>query len=180
MGAIVFSLDAELMWGFHDKNEIPIKRIKCAREAWIKILELFDKYEINATWAIPGHLFLNECDGLHKNHPAGEKWFKNDPGGSLEKNNNFFGRDLIKKITTAKSKHEIGCHSFSHMEFDSITPQMANAELTLSIESAKNLGITLESFVFPRNKIGNLDTLRKNGFLCYRGKEPATVYNTIK
>lgn len=179
MGSILFSLDAELAWGFNDQVELAENRIKCARDSWIKILELFDRFDIKATWAIVGHLFLNECDGLHKNHPGGKKWFQNDPGGSIKEFGNWYGTDLIEKIIKSKNRHEIACHSFSHPEFNSIDTNFAEAELQCSIEAAKKMDITFESFIFPRNKINYLFLLKKYGFKSYRGLEPFCWYEKI-
>ena len=40
----------------------------------------------------------------------------------------------------------------------------------MSDKLAKEFGIGLKSFVFPENKIGHVDVLKKYGFKIYRGK----------
>ncbi|MDP2942084.1 MAG: hypothetical protein Q8O36_01005, partial [Candidatus Omnitrophota bacterium] len=62
-GIFVISIDTELAWGTFDhgghiKYNEAYKRY---RSIVSKILELFSKYEIRATWAIVGHLFLDAC-----------------------------------------------------------------------------------------------------------------------
>jgi hypothetical protein len=37
---------------------------------------------------------------------------------------------------------------------------------------ARDLGVTLTSFVFPRNRVGHLDRLRAHGFRVFRGEDP--------
>ena len=176
---LLFSLDTEIAWGFHDKDELPKNRIESARSSLKDILRLFDKYEIPATWAVVGHLFLEECDGKHEDHPLGKEWFERDPGGDVEENPNWFGSDLIKEISDAKVDHEIGCHSFSHIEFDSVSREGIEWELENCLEAAKRMGIDLESFVFPRNRVGHRDLLKKYGFVSYRGNEPPSWYDRL-
>jgi len=176
---LVFSLDAELAWGYHDlnMNKHYERCIECARSSWMEILDLFDKYQIPATWAIVGHLFLDKCDGKHEDHPADDDWFQNDPGGTINENPNWFGTDLIKQILDKKIEHEIACHSFSHVEFDSVEREIAESELQHSIEAANIMNINFESFVYPRNKVAHRDLLKEYGFKSYRGVKPLSENN---
>jgi len=182
---LIISLDSELAWGFHDEKDLPEDKIKCARNSWIRILDLFEEYEIPATWAVVGHLFLDRCDGIHREHPLGKDWFKRDPGGTIDENPSWFGKDLINHILDSKVNHEIGCHSFSHVEFGSAKREVAESELQLSIEAAEKMDISLESFVFPRNNVGHLDLLKEYGFTSYRGTKPVSkdggmIKNTMR
>lgn len=178
-GTVVLSLDAELNWGFHDHDRIPTERVKHSRESWLYILDLFEENEIPATWAIVGHLFLDRCDGVHSDHPIGEEWFSRDPGGEYQSESGWFGQDLINAIRDSDVNHDIGSHSFSHVEFgkDQTTEEIARAELQHSINAAEGHGIDLKSFVFPRNNIGHRKLLRDYDFLCYRGNQPERWYD---
>lgn len=176
---VVLSLDAELSWGFHDRDNIPIERIRHARESWMYILDLFDKYNIPATWAVVGHLFLDSCDGVHSDHPAGKEWFSRDPGGEYAPGSGWFARDLINAIRDSESDHDIGSHSFSHIEFgkQDVSKDVAEAELQQSVNAAKTYGVDLRSFVFPRNNIGYRSLLAEYDFVCYRGLSPERWYD---
>lgn len=178
--AIVLSLDAELTWGFHDHAEIPMDRVENARDSWSYLLDLFDEYEIPATWAVVGHLFLDGCDGVHPDHPAGRGWFSRDPGGNHTEDSDWFGPDLIDAIRDSDADHDIGSHSFSHVEFGDewVSSDVAEAELRRSVDIAERHGIDIESFVFPRNNVGHLDLLAEYGFSCYRGHSPDRWYDT--
>src|SRR5258707_15822420 len=75
-GALVVSLDLELLWGYHDVGITELLRAQCdgARTAVRRLLALFEHYEVPATWAIVGHLFLDhaerDADGrVHPKHP---------------------------------------------------------------------------------------------------------------
>ena len=54
-GGLVISLDFELNWNGHDKGNI-----LGVREVLPKIVVLFEKYEIHATWATQLFLLLEE------------------------------------------------------------------------------------------------------------------------
>jgi len=196
-GTVVISLDAELGWGFHDHESLPAERVTGARGAWRFLVDLFDEYGIPATWAIVGHLFLAECDGGHADHPAGAEWFARDPGGRYDagagirpvdgvepstnasRRSNWFGRDLIDAVVASDLDHEIGSHTFSHIEFgrSDVSKKVAAAELRQSVDAAADRGIELESLVFPRNNVGHRDLLYDHGFSSYRGHAPERWYD---
>ena len=174
MGSVVLSLDAELGWGFHDLDSPPTARVEHAREGWKELLDYFDEFDVPATWAVVGHLFLDECDGEHGSHPAPEGWFGAERGRWRSRPDLRFGEGLIERVQEAAVDHEIGCHSFSHVLYgDRRTDRtLALAELEASVEAARAHDVELSSFVFPRNVVGHRDTLAESGFSCYRGAAP--------
>lgn len=172
MGDLVLSIDAELAWGFHDQPAIPHDRLEGARTGWHVLLELLDRYEIPATWAIVGHLMLDACDGHHRDHPAPPGWFDRDPGGRSTAGDLWFAPDLVEAVQSATVDHEVASHTFSHVPFDlaEVTDRMVDAELALHKSIAKSWGESLDSFVFPRNAVGRCEKLADHGFRCYRGR----------
>lgn len=179
MNAVVLSLDAELAWGYHDFEEIP-EHVESARTSWSRLLALFDEFNVPATWAVVGHLFLESCDGTHAGHPTPtDDWFERDPGGVAAQHPLWFGDGLVDSIVDADASHEIGCHTFSHVEFgdEETDREVAVAEARAGLEVADDAGHTLESFVFPRNNIGHRDVLAAYGFTCYRGERPELWYD---
>lgn len=178
MGTITISLDAELWWGFHDLARPPTERIESARDGWLKLIDLFEEFDIPATWAIVGHLFLEECDGIHADHLAPEGWFDRDPGGVASRESLWFAPALIQQLLDSNVDHEIAAHGFSHLEFgdDRTTEEMAISELQACKEVAAEWNVDLTSFVFPRNNIGHREVLADHGFSCYRGLQPDYWY----
>ena len=163
-GALVISLDFELLWGVFDKVEHKEKStyFKNTRKVIPEILNLFSEYEIHSTWATVGMLFNNNW----------EEWKRNSPNILPEYNNsdlsafNFgesiqsmkteflcFARDLIQQIHNT-SHQEIGTHTYSHYYCleDGQTLATFKADLEKAIELAKRMGIELKSLVFPRNQ----------------------------
>jgi peptidoglycan/xylan/chitin deacetylase (PgdA/CDA1 family) len=175
MGTVVLSLDAELGWGFHDKP-LPENRLRETRDSWIELRRLFDAYEIPATWAITGHLFLDSCDRCHRKHPAGERCCTN-AAGSLPADDVWYGNGLVDHIASASVDHEIGGHGFTHVHFDHerMDAELAAREVERCSTAAADRGFDLTSFVYPVNRIGRRDLLAEHGFGCYRGTNPVVA-----
>ena len=173
----IISLDTELLWGvIHtDADYSRLTRDTSAGRGVIDILlSLFAKYDIPATWAIVGHLFLDRCqkeEGIpHRNMPwFKEDWYSCDPCTDIHKAPLYYGKDIVEKILSSPVGHEIGYHSFSHVIFSECSREVAQAEIEEGVKLAKEMGIALESFVFPQDKVGHLDVLKENGFVAYRG-----------
>ena len=180
------SLDFELIWGTRDKRGQAFRR-QCERERSVvidRLLTLLASYDISATWCVLGHLFLDHClavDGRmhpeivppHHSWVEGD-WFVDDPGTSEQADPIYYGRSLVTRIRDCPTPQEIGCHSFSHVIFGDpgCSRETAASELQACARLAKELGITLRSFAFPRNRVGHLEALRERGIVCFRGPEP--------
>lgn len=182
-GIFCISFDTELLWGRHDLGyESFIKRAKSERAIIHRLLALLEKYTIPATWAIVGHLFLERCASTNGiKHPeivrpsypwVKNDWFESDPAGNIVQNPEWYGKDIVKDIMKT-GLHEIGSHSFSHVVLGhkGCDRKCAESEIATCKKLAINMGIKLVSFVFPRNSIGHLEILRKNGFIAFRGQD---------
>lgn len=102
-GIFCISIDTELLWGRKDLDYSKfIEKTKKERVIIKKLLTLFRKYNIPATWAIVGKLY--------------------EEGDSL-----WSGKDLISWIKKQKNQ-EIASHSYSHEDFTKITKEKANQE----------------------------------------------------
>lgn len=107
------------------------------------LLKLLETYNVPATWAIVGCLFTE--------YPSTMKY-------------------ILEMIRGSGVKHEIGYHSFLHINFSRRSRGYAEAEIKEGLKLAKQLGVSFKSFVFPYNAIGHVDVLRENGFIIYRGR----------
>jgi peptidoglycan/xylan/chitin deacetylase (PgdA/CDA1 family) len=185
----IISLDVELLWGavLHPKEKIVDLMIddeKKSRGNIDLLLSLFEKHNIPATWALVGHLFLDRCqkeNGIpHPEMPRfKDGWYSVDPCSDIEQDPLYYGRDIIEKVMASPVGHEIGYHSFSHVPFSECSREVAEAEVEAGLRVAGELGIALESFVFPYNKIGHVDVLKEKGFKIYRGQDLGTVMGQI-
>jgi peptidoglycan/xylan/chitin deacetylase (PgdA/CDA1 family) len=186
-GIFTLSLDFELIWGTVDLGDADRFRHACRVEREVvidRLLALLAEFDVSATWCIVGHLFLSSCaphQGIK--HPeivrpshswSRGDWFAPDPCGSEKTDPIFYGATLVDKICACAVHQEIGCHSFSHVIFGDggCSYSTATSELAECVRLARERGLELQSFAFPRNRVGHLDVLRDFGFRCYRGPEP--------
>ncbi len=162
------------------------------------ILDVCREYNIPFTWATIGHLFLESCTRNNGIAHAGIKrlgyfsnkywkfdngdWFDADPCTNYSINPEWYCPDLIKMIVENEVNHEIGCHTFSHIDCrDEICPtEVFDSEILECKKHAAGLGIELKSFVHPAHTIGNLDGLIKNGFSSYRTDYKNTLGYPVK
>jgi len=187
VGALTISLDFELIWGTLDLFGPQRFGAACMTERQIvvdRLLSLFEEFDVSATWCIVGHLFLERCETVNGvKHPeivrpahrwCSTDWFAHDPCGTEATDPLFFGRDLVERIRGCSTPQEIGCHSFSHVIFgdEGCSRAAAESEIATCVRLAREIGVELRSFAFPRNRLGHLDVLSEYGFKCYRGPEP--------
>lgn len=185
-GTMILSLDLELSWGRF--TTVPVEVLGAEslaeRQQIKRFLALLDQYEIPTTWAIVGHLMLESCvrDGTGHAHsetlPHAQyswyprDWYSCDPCSNVSVAPGWYGPDIVQWIRAAKVRHEIASHSFSHIVFgdSECSASTAEADIHAAVEAASAKGITLNSFVFPRNRVGHLETLRRLGISAYRGE----------
>jgi peptidoglycan/xylan/chitin deacetylase (PgdA/CDA1 family) len=185
-GVFMISIDTELAWGCFDRadREERWRLEERSREVIRRLLELFERYSISATWAVVGHLFLSSCDHCEgRTHPEVARpqhdwlpgdWFQYDPGTCVERDPLWYAPDVIEQLQQGSPEQEIASHSFSHLLFADrgCSREAATADLRECVAAAKRANVSLHSFVYPRNRIAYLDLLPANGFACYRGADP--------
>lgn len=180
----MISIDVELAWGTFDHNGHIVYKDAYEKYRLIvaRLLELFAKHQVPATWAVVGHLFLDSCKTqngqLHPDivrpryHWFKKDWFSLDPGSDISKDKFWYGSDIVKMIKFAEPQQEIASHSFCHLVFSDpgCSKEAADSDVAKCIELAKMKGVDLKSFIFPRNSPGHLDILSKYGFRVFRGQ----------
>ena len=184
-GGFIISADFELGWAFrYSKTDPhPKKMAMQSRKNFPFLIRTFEEYNIPITWATVGHLFLKKCrkgdhDWMHRIPYFENKywlynkgdWFDCDPYTSWEKAKEWYAPDLIENILNSKIKHEIGCHSFSHIDltYNNCPQEVAEDEIKACVELSKDWGISLKTFVFPAGTYGNFEGLKKYRFITYR------------
>lgn len=157
-----------------------------------RILDLCDRFRIPVTWATVGHLLLESCrrenGTVHRDIPQlpefenefwkfhGRDWFEHDPGTDVHRDPEWYAPELVRDILNRKTGHEIGCHTFSHIDCrdEVCPPALFRAELRECKRLASKWGLEFKSFVHPGHTIGNLDALAEEGFSNCR-----TDYNNV-
>ncbi|QYA26046.1 polysaccharide deacetylase family protein [Gramella sp. MT6] len=181
-GSLVISLDFELLWGVFDKlsfEENQLYFIK-TRNAIPQILQIFEKFEIHATWATVGMLFNHNWEEWNSNIPSNIPNYQNrnlsayNFGKSIQsKSTEFacFAPDLIKKIISTKNQ-ELATHTYSHFYCREKGQDLKSfrEDLKMSVSLAEKVGQDLHSLVFPRNQLnkGYLETCSDLGITSVR------------
>lgn len=164
-GALVISLDFELVWGVFDQINWEDKKdyFQNTRLVIPKILELFAHNNIHATWATVGMLFNNNWKEWEGNIPKNIPSYTNKNlsaylfGEKIKKNKSeeyCFASDLICLISNTLGQ-EVATHTYSHYYCQEPGQEafQFKEDLIKAIDIAGDLNINLKSLVFPRNQI---------------------------
>jgi peptidoglycan/xylan/chitin deacetylase (PgdA/CDA1 family) len=194
-GIFVISLDFELFWGVWDvtTKERYGANILGVREVIPQLLNLFDGYNIRATFATVGFLFAKDKKDLNTYLPAIKPCYSNENYNVYAKelvsvgNNDVddpyhFGYTLFEQLK--QSNHEIGTHTFCHYYCleEGQSPEDFDADIKAAKNIAETNNIKLSSIVFPRNQINEeyLSILKANGINVYRGNPTSWIYKPRK
>ena len=196
-GTLLVSLDFELFWGMLDVCPLEDyqENVLGGRKAIPRLLELFEKYGIHATWATVGFLFAENKEELAAYFPQGEalpsyqngkldpySWFsrigENEVAAPC-----FYAPSLIRKVAEAPGQ-EIASHTFSHYycrEAGQTVEQFA-ADMKAAKEIAQKHGYAITSVILPRNQCEPEYTqvFRDLGFTSYRDEENDWIHEKIK
>ena len=186
--AVTISADFELAWAFrHRGDEFCFAKARQCRENFDHLLSIFNDRDIPITWATVGHLFLESCargsGGLaHPDMPrpprnsfwAGD-WYMHDPCTNYERDPFWYAPELIERMLASRVRHEIGSHSFSHIDF---SPQCSDTtlvrrEIEASASAMRRFGLAPRSLVYPFNRMGHryLDALAESSITAVRHRD---------
>lgn len=194
---LVLSLDFELFWGMQDVRNADSysANILGGREAIPRLLTLFKKHGIHATWATVGFMFADNATEALQFAPAPNlrPTYKNSIRSAYrlfenkdeldKKRDLFFAPEIIQEIADAPGM-EIGCHTFSHFYCREAgqTVDQFTADLKAAKEIAQANGFALASIVLPRNQCAPEYTkvLAEFGFSSFRDEENDWIHRRIR
>lgn len=186
MGYLIISLDFELHWGRFDKY--PLDEVgdyyENTRRAIPRILDLFQKYQVHATWATVGSLMAENEEEWKSYQPQELPGFENPQYSAyhwFEQQKQYdpialFAPGLVQQILESPDQ-EIGSHTFAHYYTSekgaSQTAFKSDLEATKKIALQK-FKVDLKSLVFPRNQYNpeSLTTANQLGFKVFRTNPP--------
>jgi peptidoglycan/xylan/chitin deacetylase (PgdA/CDA1 family) len=182
-GALVISLDFELMWGVRDRPgaaERYMPNLRGARVVVPRLLEMFEEFQVAATWATVGFLFARSRAELEEMSPSVRPCYEDvalDPYGEVVGENEgedplHFAPSLVDQVHASPGQ-EIATHTFSHY-YCGEAGQSADtfrADLLSACKLAESRGIRIRSIVFPRNQHNPAydQVLSDVGIHAYRG-----------
>lgn len=178
-GAVVLSLDAEMLWGHLDM--LAEKRFNArypnARAAYDHVLRSLCNAGVSATWLVVGGMALSECrggaDDRMKGLPAA--WRERIPAGNEVTSPLWYRRSFVRQLAHASIPQEIGLHGgLSHLIWTDrhSVPTVAKTELEAGLAALRDAGVQPSSFSFPRNLERHHSLLAEAGLRCYRGTGP--------
>ncbi len=199
-GYLVISLDFELFWGMSDVTTLEAygAHIRGVRTALPRMLDLFSKYGIHATWATVGMLMCRNKDELLSLLPPYDKRptytdprmstyhhiEHNGVGRNEEDDPYHYGPTLVRRILETPHQ-EFANHTFSHFyahDGENNDPSILESDLKAHTSITKTYGCTTTSIVFPRNQVSNeaLRVCAAQGMTAYRGNEDHFLYRARK
>ena len=155
------------------------------------MLELFAAFEIHATWATVGFLFMDSMDEVRRHRPAvlpGYADARLDPFAYVDGPGSdadpalHFAPHLIERVLAAPGQ-ELATHTLSHF-YPLEAPHALDAfraDLAMAIDVARlQFGVTLTSIAFPRNQYStdHLKIAAEAGMTAYRGSPEQWMYAT--
>ncbi len=175
---LCINADFEMAWSGRRKPDDPARDGLFAGtpETAAKILEILDRYEIPVTWATVGALMLTKPFdfGRFAAYGSADPFFDGDwyapPAFGTPRGEFFYAPKTVERILSAKTKHEIGCHTFTHIYLGegSVSRERMSLELEACAETAREWDLSLDTFVFPSQYVGYTDLLARFGYKVYR------------
>lgn len=194
---LIVSLDFELFWGMQDCCTLDEygENILGGKKAIPKMLKLFEKYGIHATWATVGYLFADNIQEIKEYSPANDmkpSYINTELSTyncleSLGVNEIeepcYYAGNLINQISRVNGQ-EVASHTYSHFycREDGQTVEQFEEDMKAARKIAESKGYTLSSAVLPRNQCEPEYTtvLKGLGFTSYRDEENDWIHEKIK
>jgi peptidoglycan/xylan/chitin deacetylase (PgdA/CDA1 family) len=178
-GTFIISLDCEGKWGMADIIDAAIDAALASEQlgfAYDELLKLLDAFAVPATFAFVMAFALHR-DELERYEDLfadvtvqGGNWLRHFrrqmAGGTTE---GWFLPTALEQVRS-RAMHEVACHGFSHLPIGDplVSETAARAEIAAAATIARDKGLELRTFVYPRNLIAHTSVLERAGYLGYR------------
>lgn len=185
-GALVISLDFEMFWGMADVANIAemTPTMQKVHDVVPRLILLFKKYGIHATWATVGALMASDREEFLKYLPSQlptQTKVTLEKAGLIPENDEekcprsiLFAPELVMAISGANGQ-EIATHTYSHYYCSNkdSNPSEFAAEIDAALKLAKEKNLQIDSAVFPRNQVADsfLTAMGRVKRLSFRGNE---------
>jgi len=190
-GGLIISLDFEKFWGaIGTKDPQFFEKMVLQEEVIVpQILELFEEFDIHATWAVVGAMLCNDKAEIESylNHDIiYEKWqfSLKEKVASIGENENqdkiHFAQSLVEQIMHYKNQ-EIGTHTFSHfyMLEEGVSEELLRQDIHAATTVMQKYGIQPKTIIMPRNQlnVAFFPVLSYAGIMIYRGRQPLFMFS---
>ncbi len=191
-GTLIVSLDFELFWGMHDCIALNqyAPHILGGREGIPKMLELFQRFGIHATWATVGMLFAKGPQDLSPYLPVNRPSYISEKLSpypflhTLKEDDPLYFAPGLPNLILQTPGQELGSHTFCHYycREEGQTTEQFRQDMLSAKAIAADRGYDLKSVVLPRNQSETPYTqvLRELGFTSYRDEENDWIHEKVK
>lgn len=182
-GCFIVSLDCEGKWGMADHltqwHHAHLNRAELT-EAYRTLAALFGRYDIAATFAFVMAFVLSAdeqaslAERFGDTEIEGSNWLSAYRSAQRAGDLSGWTCPEALEIVRDAAQHEVACHGFTHLPLAEKLVSRADAEREFAAcaEAARMKGLSLETFVYPRNLEGHKAALAAAGFKGFR-KRPA-------
>jgi Polysaccharide deacetylase len=148
LGKLTISIDLELAWGVRDCLTPEDLRFAESAERPIctRLIELFDRYRVPATWAVVAAL-LDQASSRGR------------PGSQAC----WYAPDIVERLQDSTAGHETGSHSGRHIYYDTASVTETREDIEFAKATHRAHGLAFDSFVFPRGAAGHFDVVAGAG-----------------
>jgi len=175
--AFVVSFDCEGHWGMMDHLEDHGRlSSRALADAYDRLLALFDRHGIKATFAFVGAFAMSEEEARAKmrlfteSGPKARAWIAPFLADLEARRTDGWFAPAAAAAVKSSGLHELGSHGFTHLplvegeiELADFDREFASLRETEIFAAAKDL-----TLVYPRNQLGFERELARHGFIGYR------------
>ena len=175
-GRLVISFDMELAWGTIESSRWQSREAsgvyRRTRETTRKLLDALEQCGIKATFGIvggllekPGQWSLDHLPELSRDRT----WLALKAGNE----SSFYGIDMLEMITSSRTQHFIGSHSYSHTRFNhpGVTEEYVREDLH-NFWHVFPPGVDVTPIlIYPQNDEGYYTIVHECGFKGVRGRD---------
>lgn len=190
-GRFIISLDYEKFWGVcfnKNINDYTKSNLEFVDTVFFKTLELFSKYNIKATFAIVGFMFLESKNDLEKfkdfriNYSDSNLCpYRKIKLGLKPAPHTLFAGNSLKLL--AESEHEVGSHTFSHFYCSQKGQTKEDFKLDLELFETINAKFPKpKTLIFPWNDVNEdyFDLISSFGYTHLRINDTESyLYNFV-
>lgn len=177
-GIFTMSFDCEGLWG--PSTLTPFLREHLTedrlRSVYQQLVDLFERYDLKATFAFVGLFTLTRDEVLQHPH-----WFETASGQQWPRTQEFLNAvhaghtsgwlsPSSFDIVQCRGRHELGTHGFQHLAIvdQQLTEQDFARELQLAVEAGQLRGHLPRTLIYPRNQVRFEEQLKPHGIVGYR------------
>lgn len=180
-GCFIISFDCEGKWGMADHLTDTHHRLltdESLAKVYRDLVAMLARHQIPATFAFVMAFLLDEAERRIFAEELvvlddGDRWMVDVGRGQAAGSQGWFQPAALTAVRAA-GVHEIACHGFCHRSLGEgeLSIEEARREFRLAERVARLKDIRLQTLVFPRNRVGNLQAVRDQGYVGYRLRQP--------